>query len=139
MKKPYDVIVSPHRLKIEAKRRMGESIIIESKWLKKIAPKYIVVFAAGPRLSKNVKMCAISQSQDEVGLAKIEVRGKSKKMWTLDDKFFIRRPKPEGDLVFGLPFSISHDRNKYVVQDFETYMAKHWPASTVKENDNVGA
>lgn len=139
-KKPYDVLVSPLRLKIEAKRRMGEGIIIQTKWLDKIAPKYIVVFAAGPRLSKVVRMCAISQvgTVDRlIKLTKVEIPGKSKTFGTLEGKFVIRRPKVLGDLVVAVPFLIVHDGKEFVVQDFEQYMQTNWP-QLAKESTDVG-
>jgi Holliday junction resolvase len=144
-KKPYDIIVSPFRLKIEAKRRMGEGIIIESKWLKKIAPKYIVVFAAGPRLSKAVRMCVISQAATVRGMTEILIEGQSKRLGVLDDKFFVRR-KGREDVVTGTPFVLVHNKKRYLVEDFEFYMMKNWRmsldsvtlASAPKENKDVG-
>jgi hypothetical protein len=124
--KPYDVGVRPFRLKIEAKRRMGEGIIIESKWLNKIAPKYVVVFAAGPRLGKDTKMCAISLGNKVDNLVELQIDGKSKKIGAFEGKFVVKRTKALGDLVLEVPFILVHNGRRFVVQDFEKYMQDNW-------------
>ena len=135
-KKPYDVLVSPFRLKLEAKRRHGEGIIIEAKWLNKIAPKYAVTFAAGARISQTVRICAISQANGTDNMVEVEIPGKSKTFGAVDGKFVVRRAKALGDLVIEPPFLILHDGKKFLVEYFEDYMSKNWGQH--KEKKDVG-
>jgi len=114
---------------------MGEGIIVQSKWLQKIAPLYIVVFAAGARLGKHVRMCAISQANDVHDSVVVPIDGKSKKLGIFEGKFVVRRKGLE-DLLVAVPFVLVHDKKRYLVQDFEEYMSKNW-AKLTKENDNV--
>lgn len=64
MKDPHDLVVSPYRLKIEAKRTMKDSIRITKRWLDKYIRKdRIMVFAMGNKRGRPLseRMHAISQ------------------------------------------------------------------------------
>lgn len=123
LKKPYDVIVSPYRLKIEAKRTMKEHITILDKWLRKIGPKLIVVFAVG-RYSgkKQVEMFAISLASEYNPAAKLGAKiRKSRKIDGEDIK------KAQHFVLYG------EGHRTYFGQPFEEYMQFHYPIGGQKD------
>ena len=61
LKTPYDVSVSPFKLKLEAKRTLKDFIGMEGKWLNKVGPLLSLVFAVGSFAGKQaVEMFSVS-------------------------------------------------------------------------------
>jgi len=123
--KPYDVIVSPFRLKIEVKRRMAEAITINHKWLRKVAPKYIVVFGIGPRMSEMNRLYAISLFRGKPFDGPQVSVVKDRLLRRANGQFVIRRPGLS-DLVISGDFCLVHGEKKFLVQDFCQYMKENW-------------
>jgi len=133
-KKPYDVKVSPFRLKLEAKRRMGGSIPIEGKWLDRIAPKFAMVFAVGRRLGRGENdaiMYSISLANETHHFPEVRM-SVSKTVHVRGNEFTIPRGKGLDDLVVKDKFIILYGEKKYLVQDFHEYMSVNWE---VKKNE----
>lgn len=126
LKKPYDVIVSPCRLKIEAKRTLKEHITIQDKWLRRIGPKLIVVFAVGRYSGKRqVEMFALSLPSLKDPLAKMGVKiRKSRKIEGEDIK------KAQYFVLYG------EDHRTYFGQPLERYMKINYPLE--EKNDSAG-
>ena len=122
--KPYDVIVSPFRLKIEAKRTMKDHITFMAKWLDKVSDKLIIVFAVGKYSGgKPVEMWALSPDALVRTWPIIEMK-KAKKV--------------ERETILKAPFTLMYNGRQFMVQTFEGYM-KSGRFSEPKENtDGTG-
>ena len=112
---PYDVIVSPYRLKIEAKRTMKEYITLQKKWLDKVTQNLILVFAVGIyRGKKQIEMFALSPFWQNVALEdKCIVMKKNKRI------FKAQLYNPQVGRVI-----VKCDGKVFEIQPFEQYMKK---------------
>jgi hypothetical protein len=137
LKTPYDVKVSPFRLKIECKRTAKSHIGIQGKWLDKISDNLILVFAVGLKISKkNPIYCISSHRGDKGQFFDMEVK-KNKKINVCDHLFEIERSGRESAWVKD-SFYLVHDGKLFWVQDFKSYMEQNWKIEqTEKEVSNV--
>mgnify|MGYP001340653165 CR=1 FL=1 len=116
--KPYDVIVRPYRLKIEAKRTMKNHITMQAKWLNKVSDKLIIVFAVGKYGGRGtIEMFALSpgtmdtvKMTDPIGGAVIMKKAK----------------KIDKEKILSAPFLILYNKKNYLVEKFEDYMARKY-------------
>lgn len=126
LKKPYDIIVSPWRLKIEAKRTMKEHITIQDKWLRRIGPKLIVVFAVGNYHGKRqIEMFAISLPSDKDPLAKLGAK-------------ISKYRQISGENIREAQYFVltTEDHRTYFGQPLERYMRVNYPLE--EKNDSAG-
>jgi len=134
--KPYDVIVKPYRLKIEAKRTMKNHITMQAKWLDKVSNKLILVFAVGKYGGKkSIEMFSLSFLPTPMGKA-TEVVGlvdSTKNMVKMRRSKKI--PKEHMALV---PFLVLYDERFYLVEKFEDYMEKHYSLNKKGEEVTTG-
>lgn len=126
LKKPYDVIVSPWRLKIEAKRTLKEHITIQDKWLRRIGPKLIVVFAVGRYSGKRqIEMFAIALPTLKDPCARLGC--KIRKFRKIDGE----------DIKKAQYFVLNtEDHRTYFGQPLERYMKINYPLEG--KNDSAG-
>lgn len=119
LKTPYDITVSPFKLKLEAKRTLKDFIGMQKKWLDKIGPLLSLVFAIGSFAGKgNVAMYSAALISDKVrkeldieSLTIVEVRSE-------------KRIKKD-QLIFR--FIVRCAGIDYLIEPFEKYLEREFP------------
>lgn len=136
-KKPYDVKVPPLRLKLECKRRMGESLPLDGKWLNRISPNFAIVFAVGPRIAPNgARLYAISLADKDANYPEVQMN-KCKTIYVNVNEFTIPR-LGLADVVVQDRFIIVYNDRKFLVQDFDEYMKFNWEVKNgVSDGESV--
>lgn len=119
LKTPYDITVSPFKLKLEAKRTLKDFIGMQKKWLDKVGPLLSLVFAIGSFVGKgSIAMYSAALISDK---ARKELDIES---FTVVEVQSVKRIKAD-QLIFR--FIVRCAGIDYLVEPFEKYLEREFP------------